>query len=93
MKSHRTATCERCENVGKHRWIDDLIRFRITETGVSLCNKCYAALRQADARAWEWFRKYRDRKLRSKKDWRYAFAAGAAKPANASGAERRGADL
>jgi hypothetical protein len=68
MKPYHAAACERCGNVGKHRWIDDFLQFRITEIGVFLCDKCYAALRQADARAWEWFRKYRDRKPSSKKD-------------------------
>jgi hypothetical protein len=29
--------------------------------GVVLCGKCYDALMQADARAWKWFREYRDR--------------------------------
>ena len=62
MKSGHAAACERCGNAGELRLIDDLIRFRMTEIGVNLCNECYAALRQADARAWEWFRKYRDRK-------------------------------
>lgn len=68
MNSCQAVGCERCGNVGRHRWIDDLLQFRVTEIGVSLCNKCYAALRQADARAWEWFRKFRDRKLSAKKD-------------------------
>ena len=66
MKPRHAATlaprkCARCGNPGKHRWIDDFFRFRITKIGVFLCDKCYAALRQADARAWEWFREYRDR--------------------------------
>lgn len=68
MKPYHDATCERCGNTGKRRWIDDLLEFRITRNCVSLCNKCYAALRQADARAWEWFRNYRDRKPSSVKD-------------------------
>ncbi len=53
--------CERCGNVGKQRWIDDLLRFRMTKIGVFLCDKCYKALMQADARAWKWVREYRDR--------------------------------
>ena len=66
MKPRHAATlaprkCARCGNPGKHRWIDDFFRFRITKIGVFLCDKCYAALRQADARAWEWFRECRDR--------------------------------
>ena len=52
--------CERCGNVGKHRWIDYLLRFRMNKIGVFLRDKCYKALRQADARAWAWFREYRD---------------------------------
>jgi len=66
MKPRPAATlapgkCERCGNVGKHRWIDDLFRFRMNRIGVVLCRECYKALMQADARAWEWFRGYRDR--------------------------------
>ena len=37
------------------RWIDDVFRFRMNRIGVFLCDKCYRALIQADARAWEWF--------------------------------------
>lgn len=59
-------TCERCGNVGKRRSIDDLLEFRITKVRAFLCDKCYAALEQADATAWKWFREYRDRILGSK---------------------------
>jgi hypothetical protein len=61
MKPRHAAACERCAHVGKLRWIDDLFRFRLTNIGVFLCDKCYKDLIQADARAWEWFREYRDR--------------------------------
>jgi len=63
MKPRHAATlaCEPCGNVGKHRWIDDLLRFRMNKIGVFLCDKHYKALLQADARAWAWFREYRDR--------------------------------
>jgi hypothetical protein len=67
MKPRHTAACARCRNVGKLRWIDDLLRFRMNKIGVFLCDSCYTALMQADARAWEWFREYRDRGLPEKR--------------------------
>jgi hypothetical protein len=62
MKPRHVATlaCERPGNVGKHRWIDNLLNFRMNKSGVFLCDKHYKALLQADARAWAWFREYRD---------------------------------
>ncbi len=41
--------------------MDDFLRFRMKKISVFLCDKCYKALVQADTRAWEWFREYRDR--------------------------------
>jgi len=61
MKPRPAAACEHCGDVGKQRWINDGLQFRTTRIGVVLCQKCYKALRQADARAWAWFREYRDR--------------------------------
>jgi hypothetical protein len=61
MTKPRHAACARCGNVGKHRWIDDLFRFRMYKIGVYLCDKCHKALNQADGPAWKWFREYRDR--------------------------------
>jgi len=61
MNFRHDAACARCGSVGQHRWIEDLRQFRMNRIGVILCNKCYDALRQADARAWDWFREYRDR--------------------------------
>ena len=61
MKPRHDASCARCGSFGRHRRIDDLLRFRMNRIGVVLCDKCYDALMQADARAWDWFREYRDR--------------------------------
>ena len=61
MKPCHDVACARCRSVGQRRWIDDVFRFRMNRIGVFLCDKCYRALIQADARAWEWFREYRDR--------------------------------
>ena len=52
--------CERCGNVGKHRWIDYLLRFRMNKIGVFLRDKCYKALRQAARARLGLFREYRD---------------------------------
>jgi len=60
MSPRDDAACARCGSAGQHRWIDDLLRFRMNKIGVILCDKCYDALVQADARAWDWFREYRD---------------------------------
>ncbi len=61
IKMEQSGKCERCGDVGAHRWINDLLRFRLTKIGAVLCQKCYEGLMQADARAWQWFRKFRDR--------------------------------
>jgi hypothetical protein len=61
MSSRDATFCARCGKPGKYRWIDDYRLFRRTRIGLSLCGKCYGALRRADARAWEWFRGYRNR--------------------------------
>jgi hypothetical protein len=60
MKLSLAGTCERCEHGGKQRRIRDLTR-PLNTVGVYLCDKCNKALMQADADAWAWFRKYRDR--------------------------------
>ena len=60
LRDAAALACERCGNVSKHRWIGDLFRFRMNKIGVFLCDKCYKAPMQADARAWDWFREYRD---------------------------------
>jgi hypothetical protein len=60
MKSRRAPACARCGRSGKHRWIDDLFRWRMYRISVALCDKCYDVLMQADARTWKWFREYRD---------------------------------
>jgi len=52
--------CERCGNVGKHRWIDYLLRFRMNKISVFLRDKCYKALRQAARARLGLFREYRD---------------------------------
>ncbi|MGA6970005.1 MAG: hypothetical protein WBY93_00125 [Candidatus Binatus sp.] len=52
--------CERCGDIGKQRWIRDLTR-PLNQISVFLCKKCNKDLMQADADAWAWFRKYRDR--------------------------------
>jgi len=60
MKPHPDAVCARCGDVGKQRWITDLLRGRVSKIGVILCDKCWNALMQADGPVWAWFRKYRD---------------------------------
>ena len=57
--------CERCGNVGKHRWIDYLLRFRMNKIGVFLRDKCYKALRQAARARLGSFREYRDMQSRA----------------------------
>ncbi|MGA6970003.1 MAG: hypothetical protein WBY93_00115 [Candidatus Binatus sp.] len=61
MKARHVAACARCGNAAKHRWIDDLLRWRMYRIGIDLCVKCYDGLMQADARAWAWFRGWRER--------------------------------
>jgi len=63
MSPRHAAACERCGEVGEPRWIADLLQGQISEIGVFLCDKCYTALERADARAWEWFREYRDHNM------------------------------
>jgi hypothetical protein len=60
MKLRQAAVCRRCGLAGRHRWIDDLLRFQLNKIGVILCDTCYKSLIQADAEAWRWFRKFRD---------------------------------
>jgi len=61
MKAHRAAACARCGNVDRRRIVADSIGSRWTIVSVVLCEDCHRHLRESDARAWEWFRKYRDR--------------------------------
>jgi len=49
--------CERCGKPGKSCSITDAAirgKWKI----VTLCDQCHAAIRQLDARAWKWFRRY-----------------------------------
>jgi hypothetical protein len=43
---------------------------------IVLCDNCYAPLAFADARAWKWFRKYRDRRWPDVKQTTIKFKAG-----------------
>jgi len=61
MKARHAAVCARCGKLGKHSEIKDAVGlFLMRIDDIVLCDKCYNALIQADARAWRWFRKYRD---------------------------------
>jgi hypothetical protein len=60
-KPGHAGACARCGRIGRQRWVDDLVDLSIENTSIVLCEDCYRHLKEADARAWAWFRKYRDR--------------------------------
>ena len=60
MKRRHAATCARCGNVGTPYQLIDLLEFDRNQLIVALCDRCLRLLKYADARTWEWFRKYRD---------------------------------
>ena len=61
MKPRHAAACARCGKAGKPRQLDELLQHNKSAPIVVLCNQCVHALRYADARTWEWFRRYRAR--------------------------------
>ncbi len=61
MESRRATACARCWNTGKQRQINELLEFDKSEPVIALCDDCLHALKYADAKTWNWFRKYRDR--------------------------------
>jgi hypothetical protein len=60
------AACERCEKAGRPRRLNELLQHDSNEPAIALCRKCVHLLRYADARAWRWFREYRDRLCQEK---------------------------
>ena len=67
MNLRHTAAYARCGSVGKPRQLNDLLRFDRNEPVVALCDQCLNLLKYADARTWEWFRRYRDRLISSRR--------------------------
>jgi hypothetical protein len=53
-------SCAYCRSPGKPRQLNEVLRFDRREPEVALCDDCLRLLRFADARIWEWFRRYRD---------------------------------
>lgn len=69
MKYHPAAACARCGGVGMQRHLDELLRSNRDEPAVALCDECLHLLKYADAKTWNWFRKYRDRLTSREEKW------------------------
>ena len=49
------------EDPSKRYQVNDLLDHDKRVAAVALCDQCLRGLKYADARTWEWFRRYRDR--------------------------------
>ena len=61
MKPSIAGACALCGNAGKENQLNDLLESDKNEPIVALCDQCLNTLKYADARTWEWFRRYRYR--------------------------------
>lgn len=60
MKKQAAKACARCGNPGKPRRLNELLKSDANEPVIALCDRCLRLLKYADARTWEWFRRYRE---------------------------------
>ena len=61
MMPRDAVACARCGRPGKPHQLNDLVQFDKNEPVIVLCDPCVRLLKYADAKTWEWFRRYRDR--------------------------------
>lgn len=65
MKPSHGAACARCGKAGQPYQLNDLLEQDESQPCAMICDQCMELLVYADARAWRWFRKYRDRLISS----------------------------